>query len=370
MKFKIRNGTADTLSFHQVLEAALPGDAIFHTAQIIRQWANERGYKSQIWANHIHPQVRREVRPLWHQINNGMGNIFMYHFGLSGEATQYVKKLQESGSRVILFYYDFTPAHFFKYEDPMLYNKLKLAEEELHELSLLTEKALAISEYSMKDLTALDFTEVGIVPPVVLNERWDAPPDSKILKRYADGKVNWLFVGRIAPNKRQEDIIKTFYYYKRLNPDSRLLLVGSLGTTQVYYRWLLDLVEYLGLSDVHFCGHVTQPELNAYYQVANAFVSMSEHEGFCVPLIESMYFDVPVIAYKAAAVPETLGEAGILIKQKDFPAVAELIHLLLEDETLRKQIIEGQRERLKAYSLERVQRAFWDQMAPLLDERE
>jgi glycosyltransferase involved in cell wall biosynthesis len=158
----------------------------------------------------------------------------------------------------------------------------------------------------------------------------------------------------VVPNKRQEDVIKVFYHYRQLNPHSRLFLVGSWGRMERYLEWLRGFVRYLKLEDVHFCGHIPFSQLLAYYRLADVFVSMSEHEGFCKPLLESMYLGVPILAYAAAGVPDTLGDAGILIKEKRYEIVAELIHLLMTKVDLREAVVARQKERLEHFSSARV----------------
>ena len=167
-----------------------------------------------------------------------------------------------------------------------------------------------------------------------------------------------LFVGRLVPNKRQEDLLKLLYFLRRFEPGARLVLVG--GTSErPYVNWLTRLAGRLGLTDaVTITGQVSQQEMITTFRAADLFVSMSEHEGFGKPLIESMYFDLPVLAYASTAVPSTLGEAGILFAQKDYEALAELCGLLLSDEELRAQVIDTQRRRVAAFLAPQV-RAQW-----------
>ena len=350
---------------HQVLEMAMPGDAIFNLALAIRDWVRARGFQSEILSHHIAPGALQEARPFWRPWAIRPQDLLLYHFGLSGEATGFVKARQAAGARVILYYHNVTPPEFYKNEDPVLHSRLLRSREELGELAKIAPLALTDSNYNASDLYQAGFKQVAVAAPVLLDERWKVPPDPRVLAAYRDGKVNLLFVGRITPSKRQEDLIKILYYCQRLEPNMRLLLVGHWGTTQAYYGWLQDLTRYLGLKEVVFSGHVSQAEVNAYYQVADVFVSMSEHEGFGVPLVESMYMGVPVIAYDSAAVAETIGEAGILIKNKDFPVIAELIHLLLQDKALRGRLIENQKRRAETYSIEAVREKFWESLSLL-----
>ena len=127
------------------------------------------------------------------------------------------------------------------------------------------------------------------------------------MKLYDDDYVNILFTGRVVPNKKQEDVIEAFYYYKRfIQPKSRLILVGSFAGIDKYHDQLEAYVNKLGLEDVIFTGQIKFDEILAYYQLADLFLCMSEHEGFCVPIVEAMYFNVPVIARDTSAIAWTL----------------------------------------------------------------
>ena len=154
----------------------------------------------------------------------------------------------------------------------------------------------------------------------------------------------------MAPNKRIEDLIKTYYFYRRLDPESCLLVVGSAVDTEAYLAACQKLAAELGIvARVIFTGPVSQAELCTYYRLASLYLSMSEHEGFGVPLLEAMHFGVPIVAFAAAGVPGTLGAAGLPVQEKDFPAVAELIHRVVTEPGLRDAVVAGQRERLRAF---------------------
>ena len=160
---------------------------------------------------------------------------------------------------------------------------------------------------------------------------------------FDDAWVNVMFVGRVIPSKKIEDVIRFFHAYKRwFNPRSRLLLVGSHGGFERYVAMLQNLVDRLGVSDVHFLGHVSNAELTAYYELADVFLCASEHEGFCVPLVESFHMGVPVLAYAAAAVPATMDGAGILYDDKDPIRVAALIDQVATDRRLADGIVASQ----------------------------
>jgi glycosyltransferase involved in cell wall biosynthesis len=158
-----------------------------------------------------------------------------------------------------------------------------------------------------------------------------------------------------------------FYYYKRINPRSRLLLVGSARQVPRYKQLLDELVARLGLADVVFAGGVSHAALVAYYQAASAFVCLSEHEGFCVPLVEAMRFGLPVIGYDSSAVAETLDGAGVLVREKNHEAIAELVHCIIEDEALRSDLVATQQRRMEAYAYASTSNRFMNAVGAFAD---
>jgi glycosyltransferase involved in cell wall biosynthesis len=217
--------------------------------------------------------------------------------------------------------------------------------------------AVGDSEHNVSELKQMGFDGCLSIPILLDYEKFAVQPDREILAKYkSPGWVNWLFVGRVFPNKKQEDIIKAFYFFKKyIRPASRLILVGSYKDMPLYHEYLRYFVDKLGLrKDVILTGGVSESELAAYYQAADLFMCMSEHEGFCVPLIEAIHAGVPVMAFDSTAVPETLGDTGVLIKEKRFPEIAELARYVLENTDLRNKIVEEQKTRLQVYSREAV----------------
>ena len=211
--------------------------------------------------------------------------------------------------------------------------------------------ALAGSAYNRSEMVALGYRRVEVLPYFVLFDELLAaaasPAAQAIVRRFDAGKVNLLFVGRIVPNKRQADLLKAFHYYQALvNPQSRLLLVGSPANAPGYQLEIEIMADVLGLNDVHLAGSVSLQELGGFYRASTVFLSMSEHEGFGVPLLEAMAFDVPVLAYKCTAVPEAMGNAGVMFTAKRYDVVGEALNALVHDQTLRAQVIAGQRRRL------------------------
>ena len=171
----------------------------------------------------------------------------------------------------------------------------------------------------------------------------DGRADAFIARDFDDEWVNLLFVGRIIPNKRIDELIRIFHAYKtQFNPRSRLIVVGAYGGFETYLAMLHGLVGRLGAKDVYLPGHVTNGELVAYYEVADLFLSASEHEGFCVPLTEAFYKRLPVVAYAATAVPATMDGAGVLLRDRAPVHVAAIIDAVLDDAGLYERVVASQ----------------------------
>jgi glycosyltransferase involved in cell wall biosynthesis len=189
------------------------------------------------------------------------------------------------------------------------------------------------------------------MPIIVDTERITGSPGEPALKEtlLGDGLANILFVGRIVPNKKIEDIIRLAEHYKRyVDTDYRFIFVGRTDAVPRYYDTILALIaEYQMPKDRFiFTGTVTESELATYYRASSAYISLSEHEGFCVPLVEAMSADLPILAFGATAIPETLGGAGICFSPKDLEYAAEMLGLLVYDEAVRSKVIAGQQSRV------------------------
>ena len=190
------------------------------------------------------------------------------------------------------------------------------------------ESAIVFSKYSLNVLvkSGWDENKIKIIPIIVRLEKMSADIDEKVCESFTDGKANILFTGRVFPNKKQESLIYSFKeYYEKYNKESRLLIVGN-HSNMAYYDSLKKVVRELGLEkNVIFTGRVSLSEYVTYYKVADVFLCMSEHEGFCIPLVEAMYFDIPIVALNRTAVSDTLSGCGCYWMIK---TMEDLLHLL------------------------------------------
>ena len=264
------------------------------------------------------------------------------------------------GGGRILQYHNVTPASFFAPYDPHLFRLAALGRNELITLVGRVDLALGDSEYNRQELESLGFQPTGVFPIAVDTNRVTQPVSRPALEAILDdGLVNFLFVGRIAPNKKIEDHIRLAEHYKRyVDAYYRFIFVGRFDVVPRYYAMIRALMaEYRLLNDRFiFTGPVPDEELAVYYQHAAVYTSLSEHEGFCVPLVDAMAADVPVLAYAAAAVPDTLGGAGVQFAPKDLEFAAELLGELAFNDNLRASVIAGQRRRLNDFGAARISR--------------
>ena len=338
---------SDKMEIHQILPALSYGDAVSNDAIEIRNALRNMGYVSNIYAKYIHEKISNVAYPL-KKYKKNINNIVIYHFSLGDlDVTKFVKLLPDTK---VLIYHNITPYHYFKGINDELAQICRNGRYELKSLSKDIKLALADSEYNRNELLDNEFTNTHVLPILVDFSKYDSIPNNKIIEKFDDDYVNLLFVGRIAPNKKQEDLIKTFFFYKRINPKCRLFIVGSPKGMDKYYAKLQFLIEKLDLNDVFLTGNVKFKDLLAYYKIADVFISMSEHEGFCVPLVEAMYFQVPIIAYNSTAIPDTLNHAGILINKKNYIEIAEMVESIVKDHDLQTRLIDGQTRRLKHFN--------------------
>jgi len=341
------------MEIHQILPDITKGDAIGNEALLIRDILRKWGFRSDIYAQHIRPGTGA-IQYENYQNRSSKHNILIYHYSIGSSLSDFIKCLPDT---IVIIYHNQTPEKYFWGVNNHIAELLRKGKEDLKDFSKIARLGLGDSEFNCRELQDLGFPKIELLPLLIDFEKYSLK-NEKIIRGYDDQKVNLLFVGRIAPNKRQDEIIKIFYYFKHIHPDSRLFLIGSYEGFEAYYQKLKELIAQLSLTDVIMPGNVHDRDLNSYYTLADVFLCMSEHEGFCVPLVECMYFNVPIIANNAAAIPNTLGDSGILINNKNYCEIAELINMILQDENLHKRLIEKQRETLKTYRYEKTKEKF------------
>jgi len=349
--------------------ALIPGDSISNHVIEIDGRLRAQGLESSIFAGKIAPELAGRVHPQSEYLAHmyASDEVLIYHYGLYDSPG--VRYFQASRGLRVLIYHNITPAHYFRgwsREQELLCD---VGQQTLPALAGC-DLALGVSEFNRRQLVEAGFDEAGtgVLPIFLAEDRFETLPTNRpLLDRLQRGSTtNFVTVGRVAPNKAIEDSIRIFaIYHRAINPNSRLLVIGS-RYLPTYDAALDALVDDLGLGQaVTFTGLVSDADLKTYYQAADLYLHASHHEGFCVPLLESMYFDLPILAREAGAVPETLSQAGVLFTRPGYEEVAEMAHLLLDDARLRSRVIARQRERLADFAPAGVEARLWSLLGRL-----
>jgi glycosyltransferase involved in cell wall biosynthesis len=341
---------------HQVLATLGYGDAIGHEVIGIQRVLRAAGYASDIFVETADPRLEALTRDYRELVDaTHPDNLLLHHFSIGSKASRTAYALPD---RMALIYHNITPPEYFAGVHRTLARQCFRGRREIHAYVDRCDLALGDSEFNRQDLEAMGFPRTAVLPVIPELGHLDEPADWFVAHQFDDDWTNILFVGRVITNKRIEDLIRCFHaYHTRFNPRSRLIIAGVFGIFEQYFSALTHLVNELGLSHVHFTGHVSDAELIAYYEAADLFLCASEHEGFCVPLIEAFYKQVPVLAYAATAVPATMDGAGVLFHTKDPWQVAVLMDAILSDTDLQDAIVEEQLqavERLQARDFDRT----------------
>ncbi len=334
----------------QVVDILKYGDATGNFVLAISQVLDDLGITNFIYTPKKDKEIKKLTKPIDELIRNKKEDIIIFHFtGFSRSIYRLIFK----DNMKILLYHNITPAKFFKNWSLRSFFYCKAGRSQLSILPNIFDISVSESTYNCDELKKIGFSKCFLLPIVVdkdslLNHSYDMD----IINKYSDGFINIIFVGRIVPNKKIEDIIDIFGNYNRnFNSRSRLIIIGETTEITPYYDLLIKKVGTINLNNnVIFTGKISTEALLGWYRCANIFITMSEHEGFCIPIIESMVFGIPVIAYAAGAIPEVIGEGGILIKEKNKPAIAKTMHEVISDKQYLHDLKEKQNKNISRFS--------------------
>lgn len=349
----------------QITENLAYGDGSSNCILSISAILDELKYPNIIMAFRVDGLLKNEKiveANIFEPIDADIDDIIIYHL-YTGNSLNYI--MENFPYKKILVYHNVTPPEFFRGIDDDTFQSCLWGLYDASRTAGKYLRSIVLSEFSKHNLLQFGWKQEEIsVIPLIKTNHIDIDINYKIIDKYKDGYVNFLSVGRIAPNKKIEDVIRVFsYYQKHFNHKSRLVLAGNI-IYQNYYEALLEYVESLQADHVIFTNRIENEDLEAYYAVSNIYLCMSDHEGFCIPLVEAMKREIPIVAYSSTAVPDTLGGAGVLLDSKDETKIAQFLVRLLNDDIYRNNIISSQKERLKALSLENYK----DNLKKLIEE--
>lgn len=339
---------------HQVIPVLAPRDAVGNHTRRVRDALRSAGISSEIFAELAVDGLEGEAQPLDRFDAVGAGcDLILYQASTGSGVVEWLLRRSE---RFSVNYHNITPGHFFDSWAPEAAASMRRARNQLRSMAPASVSGLADSTFNATELVEVGYRDVE-VSPLLLDLSADAAPDRQrleFLRRVRRG-AHWLFVGRVAPNKCQHDLVAAFAVYRRLyDPGARLTLVGSTAAP-AYEEAVLSLVDELELAgSVTIIGSLSDSELAAYYADADVFVCLSRHEGFCVPVLEAMRGGTPVVALAATAVTETVGAAGMLLPDADPHVVAAVVQRLSSDDAWRARLVAAGHARVLGWSLERT----------------
>ena len=354
-------------AIHQLVAGFREGDAISNEARLFQKFFRSWGHGGEIFAepHAISPRFRNRARTLDSFLRIVQpSDVVLLHLSIGSPANDV---FASAPCRKVLLYHNITPSKFFDQVQPAMAEQLRLGRKQAAVLAGVAEVNLADSRFNADELKSMGYPEVRVLPIVLDLDRYQGNGTSARLNELQPAGTTLLFVGRCAPNKAIHDLIRLFaYYHRHINPDSRFIHVGAYDGLTGYYTMMKAQARQLGLDAFHFAGAVSNEELFSAYRSADVFVCVSEHEGFCIPLLEAMTFGLPVLACAAGAIPETLDGSGVLIHERRWESVAELLGRLDQDYTLRDAIVAGQNQRLARYRSTNLESRLRDVLAEVI----
>jgi glycosyltransferase involved in cell wall biosynthesis len=334
------------MRIHQLLSGAGPHDAITSEAVSFRARFRQWGWDGKDYAVHVAPGLNGHIRLLG-RFKPKPDDVLLLHHSAGAPR---LRELLALPNRKLLLYHNVTPAWWFWEHAPNVAVQCAVGREQLPALVRGVEVAAADSAFNTAELQALGAQRTAVIPLLVDYGRLGpAAPHS-----HPPTPPTILFVGRLSPHKHQDEVITAFALYRREHAaDARLILVGDPVSSR-YLEFLRNLAETLAPGAVSIESGLSNAELGERYRAAHVFLCLSAHEGFCIPVVEAFSQGLPVIARPAGAIPETTGDAAILVEDPDLAVVSELIHLAVTDAELRAELRRRGEARLALYSPDHV----------------
>ena len=316
-------------------------DAVSYHTLAVDDLLREMSVETALYAQSIHPDLKDRAFDFRDHADHDPPDLLLYQTSTGSPVADYLLGRPEP---LILNYHNLTPAAMFDPWEPHVGAELDHGRRQIARLAQRAVRGLADSQFNGDELTALGLDDVRVVPVL-----FETPSIRGSDNATLGHPPTVLFVGRLAPNKCHEDLIAAMAVLRDRIPNAGLVLIGVASSPR-YETALRALADEICPGGVEFVGSITEAELSAWYRKADVFLCLSEHEGFCVPLIEAMAAGVPVVAFGAAAVPETVGDAALLLDSKAPGAVAAAVERVFLDERLRIALGKAGNQRSAAFN--------------------
>lgn len=375
---------------HQFLPTAEPGAVGAHSLELQRLLTDQLGLRSEIFAEHIHPPFEGVARAYRDYgtvvVAAAASDVLIYQMAVGSTMAE---ELPDRPGRLVVNHHNLTPPRFLRPWDPVATAAVERGVRQLHALAPTTELGIADSRFNQGDLVAAGYPATEVAPVLVDLDAFDQPRLPEVERRVSAARsgtgATWLFVGRVVPNKAPHHLVRALAVHRRLyDPGARLWLVGSGSPGSAYDPALEAYIAALGLTDaVELTGPVSAVELAARYRHADVFVCLSEHEGYCVPVLEAMWHGLPIVTLASSAIPETVVDAAIILPtgaagrtrrsgpggrdpQPPAAAVAAAVDRVVNDDALRAALVAAGQRRVAERALPRTRARMTEVLARLL----
>jgi glycosyltransferase involved in cell wall biosynthesis len=354
----VRAAGAAVTAVHQVLPSLHVADASGAHTLHARDALRAAGFTSELFVGHVDAPLRHEAHDIAELDDFVVPGRTMLVYQLAVGST-IVDQLVRRPEPLVVNYHNLTPASFFWQWAPDWLGAVESGRQQLHRLAPRVVHAIAVSAFNERDLRAAGYRSTSVVPPFVDVAAFGPVADGE--RDRSNGGANWLFVGKLLPHKAAHDLVKALAAYRRsFDPAATLTLVGGHPVT-AYAEAVSGFARELGLGDaVELVGSVSHDELAARYRAADVFVCLSDHEGFCFPLLEAMHHGTPVVGFDAGAVADTTGPAGLILTEKTPSGVATAVHRVIADAELRATLVAAGHDRLGRFDLEETKVRYVD----------
>lgn len=352
----------------QFVPTLMPGDATGMHALMIEESLRSIGIETKIYVEEVKKnQIGNATRFTNYAKENRPNDILVYHLAAPSAIADFLSSRNET---LVVVYHNITPAKFFEQWDQVAATGQIWARAQLARLAPRATLALPVSQFNQLELIETGFGRSEVVPILLDESSFATGENSKVVELLARNRAanitNFLFVGRLVPNKAQHKLIAALSAYNTIYQENAVLHLVGRPFSKRYLDLLKTVAKHLHVdTNVNFTMGVSSDELASYYRGSDAFISVSEHEGFCVPLLEAMYHGLPIAAYNSSAISETLGCSGILIEKDDPVSVAVAMRAVAKREDVRNHLATAMKIRLEQLSLGQSRKKLYKALSDL-----
>ena len=339
-------------TIHQFTPVIVPGDGVSGSVFLTRELLRTLGHQSEIYAWKTSEELVEQVFSL-DKFDSASCDLLLFHHSMGHDLEGWLKS---TICRRVLVYHNITPSQYFHPGSNEYHYSIK-GRQQLQQWRELFSGSISVSPYNCTELKEAGYKDPAVIPLLLDSKRFEGElgqPDKSWQLR--DKEILIIGVGRLVENKRQHLLLEAFYHLRKMHPKqaARLVLVGGTTSSTYHHQLLARLCELELTYEVTFTGRCSDAQLRWLLKNATVMWCASEHEGFCIPLVEANFFSLPVVAFATSNIPDTLGKSGIILKEANPIAMASTTVSLLEDTALPKALAKAGIENLQRYTVEKL----------------